>query len=124
MDEEKEVKTKEAPPPKGNGLFVLMARYPLPFLIVVPVVFALLLGFGWTTDDRIEQEVSRLWIAQDGDYAKDQEYQNSLGVNDMGSSAFAAVAISRDGGNMLTAERLELVRRRMEETEGTQVRNK
>ena len=65
--------------------------------------------------------MSQLWIAQDGDYARDQDYASSLGVNDLGSSAFAALAIGRDGGNMLTAERLELVRQRMEETEGTTV---
>ena len=124
MDDEKQPKAtdEEPPPPKGNGLFVVMARYPWPFLVIVPLVFALFLGFGWTTEDRIEQEVSNLWIAQDGDYAKDQDYAESLGVNDLGSSAFAAVATARDGGNMLRAEHLEAVRSRMEETEATTVR--
>ena len=122
MDEEKQPKAEdEAPPPKGNHLFVFMARYPWPFLFIVPVVFALFLGFGWNTDDRVEQEVSNLWIAQNGDFAKDQEYARSIGVDDLGASAFVAVAISRDGGNMLTADRLEAVRQRMEETEGTEV---
>ena len=123
MDEKKQPKAEdESPPPSGNHLFVFMARYPWPFLVIVPIVFALFLGFGWNTDDRVEQEVSKLWIAQDGDFAKDQKYARSIGVNDLGSSAFAAVAISRDGGNMMTADRLEAVRQRMEETEGTQVR--
>lgn len=120
MEDEK-LKTEEAPPNKGPHLFVFMAKYPWPFLVVIPFVFALFLGFGWSTDDRIEQEVANLWIAQNGDYAKDQEYRDNLGVNDLGSSSFAALSIARDGGSMLTEERLEAVRQRMEETEGTTV---
>ena len=104
-----------------HPFFLFMARRPWPFLVTLPVVFVLLLGFGWSTEDRVEDRVVNLWVAQDGHYAKDINYAQDLGVDDLGSSSFAATAIARDGGNMMTAERLALVRERMEETEGTQV---
>ena len=124
MEDEKEVKvdSNEVPHHKGNPFFKTMAAAPWPFLVLVPIFFGLLLGFGWSKDEKVEQEVSKLWIPQDGSYASDQDYAASLGVDDLGSSAFAALALSRDGGNMLTAERLALVRDRMRETEGTEVR--
>jgi hypothetical protein len=108
-------------PIKGNAFFLFMARMPVPFMLILPVVFCFLLGFGWTTDDKIEQEVADLWIAEDGSYAKDLDYATSIGVEDLGATSYAALAISRDGGNMLTAERLALVRDRMEAAEGTKV---
>jgi hypothetical protein len=108
-------------PIKGNAFFLFMARMPLPFMVILPVVFAFLLGFGWSTNDKIEQEVAELWIAEDGSYADDLNYASSVGVDDLGATSYAALAISRDGGNMLTAERLALVRERMESAEGTEV---
>jgi predicted nucleic acid-binding Zn-ribbon protein len=106
----------------AHPFFLFMARHPWPFLVLLPIAFFLLIGFGWSTSDKIEDEVTNLWIAQDGHYAADVNYMNSLGVDDLGASSFAALAIARDGGNMMTAERLALVRERMEETEKTQVR--
>jgi hypothetical protein len=100
-----------------NPFFHFMARYPLPFLVVLPIVFAILIGFGWTKEDMVENDISNLWVAEDSDYARDNEYQRSLGARSTSSSSFAAMAISRDGRNILTDDRLEEVRSRMEAAE-------
>ena len=122
-DNDKPTKPDDPPaPPRGPSFFEHMARMPWPYLVALPIIFALLLGFGWSVDDKVEQEVANLWIPESGDYGQDRNYAKSIGVDDLGSSAFAALAIGRDDGNMLTAERLELVRDRMEQTEKTEVR--
>lgn len=124
-ENEKENPKSETPQSQGYPFFFFqhMARMPWPYLVGLPIVFALLLGFGWSVDDKVEQEVANLWIPDDGDYGQDRKYAQSIGVDDLGASAFAALAIGRDGGNMLTAERLALVRDRMERTEKTKVSN-
>ena len=122
----KETTTADAPKEEAEHhsypFFDFMARHPVPFLIVIPVVFAFLLGFGWTVEDKVEDEVAKIWIAQDGNYAKDQDYAASFNSDDLTSTSFDAMAISRDGGNILTASRLEEIRTRMEESESVKVR--
>jgi hypothetical protein len=105
----------------AHPFFHFMARMPLPFLVLIPVAFAILIGFGWQTNDKVETEVANLWIAQDGDYAADQEYARNLGSDDLSSSSFPAIAVSRDGKNIMTESRLEEIRSRMEATEATTV---
>jgi hypothetical protein len=110
-----------APSSTPHPFFHFMARMPLPFLVLIPVAFAFLIGFGWAIDEKVENEVAKLWIAQNGDYAKDQEYAKNLGTDDLSATSFPAIAISRDGKNIMTANRLEEIRSRMESTEGTTV---
>eukprot|EP00977_Amphora_coffeiformis_P025775 scaffold22137_cov164-Amphora_coffeaeformis.AAC.1 len=128
MDENDNIKDRknESPSSGYNNTFFFehMARMPWPYLIVLPVVFAILLGLGWSEEDNVEKEVSNLWIPTSGSYGQDRDYAKSIGLDDLGTSAFAALAIARDGGNMLTAERLALVRDRMEQTEKTQIEYK
>lgn len=114
-------KIDETMPEKSNPFFRFMLKCPLPFLIICPIVFAFLIGFGWSVDDRVEDKVANIWIPQDGDYAKDQEYAKSYGADDLGASTFAALSISRDNANIMTADRLEEIRARMEATENTTV---
>lgn len=106
----------------ANPFFHFMARMPWPFMVIVPIVFAILIGFGWSVEDKVETQISQIWIATNGDYAQDQDYAESLGVFDRSMSSFAAMATSRDGQNILTATRLEEIRARMEATENTVVR--
>ena len=126
-------KVKEDAPPSphigiaetvsGTKLFHHMALHPLPYVIFWPVLFVLLIAFGWSRDDIIEDDVSKIWIPQSGAYAADVAYARSLKREDLGATSFAAMAIARDGGNLFTADRLETIRARMEETERFSVRN-
>jgi hypothetical protein len=106
---------------EGNAFFHFMLKYPIPFLLMVPIAFAFLIGFGWTVEDRVEDKVANIWIPQDGDYAKDQDYAKSYGADDLGASTFAALSVSRDNKNIMTKDRLEEIRARMEATENTTV---
>ena len=107
---------------KRAFLFSHMADMPWPFLVILPIAFILITAFGWTSDDKIEKEVANLWIAEDGDYAADRDYAEAFSENDLGSTSYAALSISRDGTNILTATRLAEVRDRMEAAEATTVR--
>jgi hypothetical protein len=107
----------------GTKLFHHMALHPWPYMIFWPVLFCLLIGFGWTRDDIIEDDVAKIWIPQSGAYAADVAYARSLGSDAFEATSFAAMAIARDGGNLFAADRLETIRARMEQTERSSVRN-
>ena len=106
---------------KGIPFFHFILKHPVPFLVIVPIVFAFLIGFGWSIDDRVENKVANIWIPEDGDYAKDQNYAKSLGADELEASTFAALSVSRDNKNIMTDSRLEEIRARMEATENTTV---
>jgi len=118
-----ETETDESTIQKKATLFHLMASKPWPFMIFWPVLFCCLIGFGWTRDDIIEDAVSNIWIPQSGDFANDVAYSETVGGagGGVGATAYAAMAISRDNGNLFTKERLEVIRQRMEDTERTTV---
>lgn len=103
-------------------LFSFMSDHPWPFLIILPIAFILLIAFGWSSEDKIEQQVANLWIPRSGEYAQDQAFAAALGVDDLSASSFAAMAISRDAQNIMTAVRLEEIRARMQAAESTTVR--
>jgi hypothetical protein len=48
--------------PKKARLFHHMATMPLPYLIILPAIFVVLIGVGWTRDSYIEEEVAKIWI--------------------------------------------------------------
>jgi hypothetical protein len=108
-------------PPKKAWLFHHMAIMPWPYLFILPAVFVVLIGVGWTQDNYIEEEVAKIWIPTRGSYAKNIEYAESLGEGDLATTNFAAMAIARDGGNLFTEGRLEEIRQRMEKAESTTV---
>lgn len=110
---------------KKSQLFVYMSgrRTAWPFLVILPALWALFVGLGWSQNDIIEDEVSKIWIATSGDYYKDRQYEKSLDLGDStAASTFLAMSISRDEGNLFTADRLEEIRSRMETTELITVR--
>jgi hypothetical protein len=111
----------ETAEPKKAWLFHHMAIMPWPYLIILPAVFVVLIGVGWTQDSYIEEEVAKIWIPTRGSYAKNIAYAESLGEGDLATTNFAAMAIARDGGNLFTEERLEEIRQRMEKAESTTV---
>jgi hypothetical protein len=108
-----------------RGLFYRMATYPLPFLFLLPVVFAVLIGLGWSKDKNeiVENHIDNIWISTSGSYARDKAYLKSLGRVEGSISSFLAMAVARDRGNLFTASRLEEIRACMEKTERTTVCN-
>jgi hypothetical protein len=71
--------------------------------------------------DIIEDQVTNIWIPTSGSYHNDVTYAASLGEDDLSTSSFAAMSISRDGGNLFTESRLNEIKARMEKTEKTTV---
>ena len=106
---------------KKSVLFSRMADHPWPFLFALPILYIIFIGLGYSTDNKIEESVGNLWIAENGDFAKDQAYAARYGMNELDASSFAAMAVARDGKNIMTETRLEEIRARMELAEGTTV---
>ena len=84
--------------PGRFSLFHNMTVMPWPYMIIWPVILIFLIGFGWSQDDIIEDEVAKIWIPTSGAYAQDVEYATSLEQGELGASSFAAMSIARDGG--------------------------
>jgi hypothetical protein len=120
-EEEVDDKDNDNTLPCRPYIFWHMTVFPWPYLFLFPVALAFLIGFGWSQDDIIEDEVNNIWIPQSGEYARDKAYADSLGQDTLGSSSFAAMAIARDGQNLFTASRLEEIRARMERTESISI---
>ena len=102
---------------KRSLFFSYVADFPWPFLFIIPFAYAMIVAFGWMTSDKIETNSERLWIEDDGSYARDQRYAESWGMRHVGVTSFLAMATSRDGENILTATQLEEIRSRMEKVE-------
>ena len=102
-------------------IFKAMAMAPWPFIILLPAVMVVLTVLGWTRSGIIENEVAKIWVREGGAFSKDKDYADSIGKGDATTSTFVSMALSRDGGNILTASRLEEIRARMEVVEGTTV---
>lgn len=93
------------------------------FLLVLPILWGILIAVGWTRDDIIETDVNAIWTKQRGSYKKDLDYAEQFNEGELGDlSSFAAMAVARDGGNLFTPERLEIIRQRMQQAERTTVR--
>jgi hypothetical protein len=118
-----EAETDEPPPPSRPSIFEVMInkRWIGFFLLTLPVLWAIFIGIGWTKDDKIEEEVYNIWTRQRSSFAKDKEYAAEVGRDTFGATSFAAMAIARDGENLFDRWRLEEIRQRMMETEGTTV---
>lgn len=103
-------------------IFTSMAGGPLaiPALLILPVLFAIFIGIGFTRDDIIEDDVYAIWASEKSDYYQDAKYARSVGRK-AGASSLLAIATSRDGGNLMTASRLDEIRNRMEAMESVTV---
>ncbi len=91
------------------------------FLLFLPILWGVILGIGWSIEDKIEEEVYNIWTRSRSSLANDRDYARKLDRNHLQASSFAAMAVARDGQNLITKERLEEIRLRMEETERTSV---
>ena len=107
---------------RGGMLFRIIAQKPPVFCLVLPIVFAIFVGVGFTREDYVEDSVGEIWIPNTDILVKNSKYFESIGVKDFTSTSFAAMAISRDGGNLFREDRLEEIRKRMEDIENLTVR--
>lgn len=101
----------------SGGLFGAIAKYPVVFCLVVPVVLTIITAIGFTRDDYVEDSVGEIWIPRGDQLAQNQDYLDSVGKQEFESTSFAAMSISRDGGNLFTESRLEEIRQRMDDVE-------
>lgn len=101
----------------GGALFI-------PALILLPAIFATLIGVGlFTKDDIIEDKIYKIWSSERSKHFSDVEYMESLGST-AGASTLLAIATSRDEGNLFKEERLEEIRKRMEQMDFLEVKQK
>ena len=99
------------------GLFGIIAKYPLVFCLAFPIIMVIITAIGFTRDDYVEDSVGEIWIPQGDQLAKNKDYLDSVGKAEFTASSFAAMSISRDGGNLFTESRLEEIRERMDAVE-------
>ena len=113
----------------SNSWFEVMIQPRLIwiFLSILPILWIVFVAVGWSKEDKVEDSVYKIWTRQRSDYNKDLDYVKEVMKSEdaidqrLGVSSFAALAVSRDGSNLFTPERLEEIRTRMEETENTTV---
>ena len=91
----------------------------LIFLFLLPMIWVVFIAVGFSQDDIVENEVSNIWIETRSSYIRDLDYSAEYDRDGPTASIFAAMAVSRDDENLFTAERLEEIRVRMQETELT-----
>ena len=101
----------------SKGLFGAIAKYPVVFCLAVPVVLIIITAIGFTRDDYVEDSVGEIWIPRGDQLAQNQDYLDRVGKQEFEATSFAAMSISRDGGNLFTEGRLEEIRQRMDAVE-------
>lgn len=105
-------------------IFELMAKRPTNwiFSLALPVLWIVFISLGWSQDDIVETQVNSIWTRQRSSYREDLDYAAKYKQTSAGdTTSFAAMAVSRDGENIFTPERLTEIRLRMEETESITV---
>mmetsp|Transcript_14304 Transcript_14304/g.19556 ORF Transcript_14304/g.19556 Transcript_14304/m.19556 type:complete len:1475 (-) Transcript_14304:304-4728(-) len=107
---------------RPSGLFGFLTAHPTPFLFILPIIFGVLTGLGWSKDSKVEDDVANIWIPTSGAFFKDKDYMTSIEGDEVGPSGVIAMAISREeGGNIFTEEGLNEITARMKEVEATEV---
>lgn len=117
--EERERREREEKLASEMKLLDVVTKNPIVVGIIL-LFFIFAIGAGFSQDDIVEDSISEIWIPKSGDFKKDKEYSESLDKSSSPSN-FLAMAIARDGENLLTADRLEEVRARMESLESYEV---
>mmetsp|Transcript_3113 Transcript_3113/g.3680 ORF Transcript_3113/g.3680 Transcript_3113/m.3680 type:complete len:1362 (+) Transcript_3113:138-4223(+) len=92
----------------------------IPSLLLLPAIFAVLLGIGWTRENIIEDSIYKIWTDTGSDHYKNKQYAEDVGARGR-STSFLAMATSRDSTNILSGEKLEEIRQRMEAVETVKV---
>jgi cytoskeletal protein RodZ len=118
--QQQESSSKEESSP--STLFSFMANRPLMFLVFIPILWIVIVLVGFAEEEKVENSVENIWTRQRSDLSRDKEYARSLDRTPA-AATFAAMAVSRDGTNLFTSDRLEEIRARMEQTESTTVRS-
>jgi len=88
----------------------------IPALLVLPAIFMVLIGVGWTREDIIKDSVYKLWASTGNENYKNKQYAADLDVRRV-TTSFLALAKIRDSGNIFSEERLREIRDRMEVVE-------
>ena len=110
---------------ESSSFFSSLVTNPFTLLLslfLLPALWCVFVGIGWSKEDKVEDSVYEIWTRQRSELRRDEDYAEDLGRGDFGSSSFLAMAIARDGGNLMTSDRLETIRARMQETEEITVR--
>lgn len=97
-------------------IYRMMTVCPLPFALFMPIVCTVLMIYGFFMNAELEDEIAKIWIPVGTPYRRDSDYASSVSGSAK-TSAGLAIAISRDGGNLFTENRLAEVVARMSKVE-------
>jgi hypothetical protein len=118
----KEKRIEEPPSsPRSFFEFLTQRRSIVLFLAALPILWVIFIAIGWSKDDKVEESVYNIWTRQRSSFNQDKDYATEYDRGKFGLTSFAALAVARDDENLFTPLRLEEIRKRMEETEGTTV---
>ena len=92
---------------------------PLPFLLVIPILLAILIGVG-LQQVVVENKIYNIWVPMESPYAKDVSYRDSVAV-DMSNSLFLAISKPRDQKNALQSDMVLEMAERLEYAQSTTV---
>ena len=67
-----------------------------PSLLVLPIIFSVLIGLGFTQTNIVEDDVYKIWAKESSPYYQDSQYAEEQGQYSKVSSLLAS-ASSRDG---------------------------
>ena len=95
-----------------------MGRNPWPFVFLPPIALITLVVLGFTQTDIVEKDINNIWTSTSGRFYDDVLYLKKILNGTSGReevSTFSALAVSRDGGNLFQASRLQEITERMKE---------
>jgi len=102
-----------------GSFYTFMGRCPYPFAVIIPTVLLALLIVGFTQEDIIEKDINNIWTSTTGQFYNDINYMKSIVTKDTAGrqdlTTFSAMAVSRDEGNLFTADRLDEINERMKD---------
>ena len=85
-----------------------MSAHGLAFVIFLPCIWIILTAIGWSKDNLIEEDITKVWIPQSGSFLDDKEYKDSIVQNDPNdNTACLAMSKSRDNQHIFTVKCLE-----------------
>ena len=99
-------------------IFIFIGRYPWPFILIPTIALIALAIAGFSQDNIVEKDISKIWSATSGQFFKDRQYEQNVLLGSSGRqdvTTFSAMAVSRDGGNLFTSSRLDEINERMKQ---------
>lgn len=104
-------------------IFTSMAggAFAIPSLILLPLLFVVFIGVGFTRDDILEDEVYQIWARKNSKHFADMEYARSVGAKAGASTLLAMAKTRNEGENIMTKSNLDEVVERMKQVENVTV---